>query len=294
MPLLIDIKAFLTSARLHGFSGAAREIGTTPSVISKRVGRLEYEIGVKLFHRTTRALTLTPEGENLQPRLQELVAELEDVLYNRKVAGMRGALRVRSTTTIGTAFVGASINRFQAKNPDMTIELLLIDRPVNPLEEGFDVSFGAIPQSFAGITEIPICPYPRVLVASPDYLEKRGTPEKPADIIGHECLVFVPVGSTWTFSSPNGPISLDVIAHYTVNDSRILVDAAVNGLGLAVAPEFLTRKPIEEGKLVALMPDFPVIPIWFKAMVPRHKAARPEVVSLIDHIKNECDPPPWI
>lgn len=294
MPMLIDIRAFLTSARLQSFSAAAREVGTTPSVISKRVGRLEEAIGQRLFHRTTRALTLTPEGETMQPRLQELIAELDDVLFNRDAAGMRGTLRVRSTTTIGTAFVGASINRFQARHPGMKIELLLIDRPVNPLEEGFDISLGALPQSFGGVEEIPICPYPRRLVASPDYLARHGTPEKPSDIAEHDCLTFVPVGLTWTFSSESGPISVDVRTHYTVNDSRIMVDAALNGLGLAIAPEFLTRAPIAQGRLVEVMPDFPVIPIWFKAMVPRHKSRRLEVAALIEHIRAECEEAPWI
>ncbi|MCI5078604.1 LysR family transcriptional regulator [Oricola sp.] len=293
MPLLIDIKAFLSSARLGGFSSAAREIGTTPSVVSKRVGRLEDEIGTRLFKRTTRALTLTPDGEKLQPRLQQLVAELEDTLYNRERKGMRGTLRVRATTTIGAAYVGESVNRFQARHPDMTIELLLIDRPVNPLEEGFDISLGALPQSFGGVVEIPICPYPRLLVAAPAYLKKRYHPQTPADIVGHDCLAFVPVGHTWTFSGPSGPISLDIHARYTVNDSRILVDAATKGLGLAIVPEFLARQPLKDGRLVTLMPDFPVIPIWFKAMIPRHKASRPELAAFIEHIRSDFDPPPW-
>ncbi|MCK5750723.1 LysR family transcriptional regulator [Oricola sp.] len=293
MPLLIDIKAFLYSARLGGFSSAARAIGTTPSVISKRVSRLEDEIGTRLFQRTTRALTLTPEAERLQPRLQELVAEMEDALYNREHSGIRGSLRVRATTTIGTYFVGESVNRFQVQHPDMTIELLLLDRPVNPLEEGFDVSLGALPQSFGGVTEIPINPYPRVLVASPLYLENREVPRTPADIVGHECLVFVPVGHTWAFSSPSGPISVDIHARYTVNDSRIMVDAAIKGLGLAIVPEFLAREPLKKGELLSLMPDFPVVPIWFKAWVPRHKASRQEVKTFVEHIRREFDPPPW-
>ncbi|POF27973.1 LysR family transcriptional regulator [Roseibium marinum] len=294
MTLLIDIKAFLTSARVHGFSSAARELRTTPSVISKRVGRLEEEIGIKLFRRTTRALTLTPEGESLQPRLQELVAQLDDVLFNHDRSGIRGALRIRSTTTMGTAFVGAAVNRFQAVHPGITIELLLIDRPVNPLEEDFDISFGALPQSFGGVIEKPMCPYPRVLVAAPGYLDKHGRPQKPADIVNHDCLVFVPVGHTWTFSSPSGAISVDIHPHYTVNDSRILVDAAINGLGLAIVPDFLAREPLEDGQLVKVMPDYPVIPIWFKAMVPRHKALRPEVVALIEHIQKESETAPWV
>lgn len=294
MPLLIDIKAFLASSRQNGFSGAAREIGTTPSVISKRVGRLEDEIGCKVFTRTTRALTLTPDGERLEPKLQQLVAELEDTLFDRSCSGgLRGTLRIRSTTTIGTSYVGAAVNRFQCEHPEMTIELLLIDRPVNPLEEGFDISLGALPSSFGGVNEKPICPYPRLLVGAPDYLEKRGYPAAPSDIVGHDCLVFVPVGHTWTFSGSTGPISLEVRARYTVNDSSILVDAAIKGLGLAIVPEFLARAPLADGRLVSVMPDFPVLPIWFKAMIPRYKARRPEVVAFLEHIQQDHGLAPW-
>ncbi|MBN9036421.1 MAG: LysR family transcriptional regulator [Rhizobiales bacterium] len=293
MPMLTDIKAFLASARTGGFSGAARELGTTPSVISKRVGRLEDEIGAKLFLRTTRALTLTAEGERLQPRLLQLTAELDDTLYDRESSGLRGTLRVRAPSTFGTFFVGPSVNRFQARHPDMTIELLLIDRPVNPLEEGFDVSLGALPQSFNGVIEIPFCPYRRLLVGAPRYLERRGTPQIPADVFAHDCLVFAPSGHTWTFGAPGGPLSLDIRPRYTVNDSYILVDAAMQGLGLAAVPEFLARRPIAEGRLAALLPDFPLVPLSFKAMVPRHKSRRPEVVALIEHIRQEFDPPPW-
>ena len=170
---------------------------------------------------------------------------------------------------------------------------LLLDRPVNPLEEGFDVSLGALPQSFGGVKEIPINPYPRVLVASPSYLEGRAVPKAPADLVRHECLVFVPVGHTWTFSSPSGPMSVDIHARYTVNDSRIMMDAALKGLGLAIVPEFLVREPLARGELVSLMPDYPVVPIWFKAMIPRHKANRPEIRTFVEHIQKEFDPPPW-
>ncbi|MEW5423490.1 LysR family transcriptional regulator [Amorphus sp. 3PC139-8] len=295
MPLLIDIKAFLVSARLGGFSGAAREIGTTPSVISKRVTRLEHEIGAKLFRRTTRELTLTPDGERLQPRLQELVAELEDTLLTRGEAGveLRGSMRVRATTTIGALYVGRSVTGFFAEHPSMSIELHLIDRQVNPLEEGFDVSLGALPQCFAGVRETPLCPYPRLLVAAPDYLERRGIPQVPSDIVNHDCLAFVSVGHTWGFVGASGPMSIDIRASYTVNDSRILVDAAMDGLGLAIVPEFLAREPLRDGRLITVMDDYPVVPLWYKALVPRHKSLRPEVIAFVEHIRQTFDPPPW-
>ncbi len=293
--MLIDIKAFLTSARTGGFSAAAREINTTPSVITKRVNRLEDRVGVKLFTRSTRHLSLTAEGERLRPQLQVLVAELEDAITSVRDSSreLRGTLRIRCPTTVGTLFVGESITRFQQQHPGMSIDLILMDRLVNPLEEGLDISLGAPSQTFISVKEVPLCPYPRVLVSSPDYLAARGTPRSPADLVDHDCLAFMPVGLTWAFESRSGPISVDVRSRFTVNDSRILLDAAIAGLGLTVVPEFLAREPLRQGKLIALMPDFPVIPLWFKAMIPSHKVRHPEIIALIDHMKKEFDPPPW-
>jgi DNA-binding transcriptional LysR family regulator len=295
MPILIDITAFLISARTGGFSAAAREIGTTPSVVSKRIGRLEDDIGVRLFQRTTRALTLTPEGERLRPRLQQIVAELEDTLSNRNNEGteLRGALRVRVPTTIGVEFIGAAVTRFQKMHPGISIELHLLDRQVNPLEDGFDVSLGALPNSCGGVRETAFSPLPRLLVAAPSYLKGRPTLHIPAEIVDHDCLASVLVGQTWSFDGPSGQISMDVRAQYTVNDSRLQRDAAISGLGLTVIPEFLARDALADGRLVALMPNYPVTEIWFKALVPTHKIHKPEVMAFVAHLRSELTPPPW-
>lgn len=293
MTMLIDIRAFLSSARFGSFSAAARDLGTMPSVISKRVGRLEEEIGATLFRRSTRNLTLTADGERLRPRLQQIVAELDDALHDRADRRLRGTLRLRTTTTFGTDFVGPAVNRFQVIQPEMAVELMLIDRPVNPLEEGFDVSLGAVPQSWGGVAEIPICPYPRVLVAAASYLERRRPPQDPGDLIDHDCLAFANVGHTWTFEGPRGPISVDIRGRFMVNASSILVDAAIRGLGVAIVPTFMAQGALDDGRLVHLLPAFPPVKIWFKAMVPRHKMARPDVQAFLDHIRAEFDPPPW-
>lgn len=295
-PILIDIVAFLVSARTGGFSAAAREIGTTPSVVSKRVGRLEDEIGETLFRRSTRALTLTPEGERLQPKLQRIVAELEDTLSNRESGGtaLRGSLRVRTPTTVGQQFIARAVHRFQHLHPAMTVELHLLDRPVNPLEDGFDISLGALPQSFSGVKETPFCPYPRMLVAAPSYLDRNPAPQLPGEIPQHDCLAFVLVGHTWTFEGPSGPVAVDIRARYSVNDSRVLLEAAEDGLGLAMVPSYLARESVAAGRLVELLPDYPVSELWFKALVPSHKTHRPEIIAFIDHLRRALDPAPWL
>lgn len=295
MTMLIDIRAFLASARIGSFSGVAREINTTPSVITKRVNRLEQSVGVKLFHRSTRSLSLTVEGKRLHPQLQLLVAELDDTIENFQKSGqeLRGHLRVRSPTTVGAEFVGGSIARFLANNPGVTIDLVLMDRPINPMEEGLDISLGALPQSYIGVEETHFCEYPRLLAASPKYLEGRRMPKVPSDLAEHDCIAFVLVGQTWHFIGKSGLIAVDVQARYTVNDSRILLDGAIEGLGIAVLPEFLAREPLKTGALVAIMPEYPVMQLWFKALIPNHRARKPEVIALLKHLQKEFNQPPW-
>jgi DNA-binding transcriptional LysR family regulator len=295
MPAFVDIKAFLVTARTGSFSAAAREIGVAPSVVTKRVGRLEQEIGSKLFVRSTRHLGMTADADRLRPRLQLLMGELDDALRGAQPPerGVRGHLRVKAPTTLGTLFVGQSIARFQSQNPAISTELLLIDRSVNPLEEGFEMALGALPQTYPSVIETPLCPYPRVLVATPEYLERHGTPKTPSDIAKHQCVAYIAVGLSWSFESRSGPVSVDVHSALTVNDSRILLAGAMEGIGITVLPEFMIRGELADGRLVALMPDFPIAALWFKAMVPRNKAHRPEVAALLEHLKAEFEVPPW-
>jgi DNA-binding transcriptional LysR family regulator len=294
MTMLIDIRAFLTTARTGSFSAAARALGIAPSVVTKRVGRLEDQIGAKLFLRSTRTLHLTAEGERLRPRLQYLLGELDEALSGvQPQSGVSGHLRIKAPTTLGTLYIGQSIARVQAANPNITTELLLIDHSVNPLEEGLDLALGALPQSYASVLETPLCPYPRLLVAAPGYLARHPAPRAPGDIVEHDCLAFVPVGLTWSFQGAQGPISVDVHASFTVNDSRLLVAAALEGLGLAVVPEFLAREALAEGRVVPVMPDYPIASYWLKAMIPRNKAHRAEVKALLAHLKADFAEPPW-
>jgi DNA-binding transcriptional LysR family regulator len=293
---LIDIKAFLATARTGSFSAAARDIGIAPSVVTKRVTRLEHEIGSRLFVRSTRRLSLTAEGERLRPRLQLLVGELEEALsgVQPEERGLVGRLRLKAPTTVGSLFVGASIARFQKANPNLTIELVLADRSVNPLEEGFDLAMGALPTAYAHVIDVPLCAYERVLVAAPDYVARHGAPQAPTDLAEHDCLIFLPVGPSWSFETEGGPATVDVHASFSVNDSSVLLAAALEGAGVTVIPRYLARAGLADGRLVQLLPDVRSTPLWFKALVPRNKAQRAEVKALIAHLRAEFEPvPPW-
>ncbi|RVV99598.1 LysR family transcriptional regulator [Mesobaculum littorinae] len=282
--MLLDVRAFLATARAGSFSGAARSIGVAPSVITKRVGRLETRVGTPLFIRSTRKLSLTAEGERLRPRLQELVGEIDLTLDGAQTAGITGQLRIKAPTTIGTLYVGPALVAFQSEHPGIAIEFVLMDRGVNPLEEGLDIALGALPQSYASVEETPLCAYRRMLVGAPAYLERNPAPVVPGDIAQHDCLAFVPIGLSWVFQSDRAQISVDVHARMTVNDSRVLIAATEAGLGLSIVPQHLVAESLEAGRLVPVMQDFPIPPLWFKAMVPRTKASRPAVAALVKHL----------
>ena len=141
MNTLLNIKAFLLVARSGSFSGAARELGVAPSVVTKRITRLEEEMGAQLFVRSTRALSLTSAGERLLPQYQRLVAELDEIIGATAAAerGIEGHLRVKGPTTLTSLFLGPILCDFHALNPGLTMDIVLLDRSVNPLEEGFDL-----------------------------------------------------------------------------------------------------------------------------------------------------------
>ena len=274
MTQLVDIKAFLITARTGSFAAAGRELGIAPSVLTKRVDRLEQEIGVRLFSRTTRRLTLTGEGERLRPRLQVVMGEFEQALRDAQAAPTAGCAgtsgssrRRRSEPSSARPWRGSA-----PPTRSVTIELLLIDRAVNPLEESFDVALGALPMSFASVIDVPLCPYDRLLVAAPGYLARSPEPQHPNDLVQHDCLVFLPVG-------------LDLVVR----------DRPRRGRGRGARPLRRQRQPgAARGgargprpRRSAALPRprrrsrraaggrparLPLTPLWFKAMVPPNKA----------------------
>ena len=296
MDTLLNIKAFLASARAGSFSAAARQLGVAPSVVVKRINRLEDQMRTQLFVRSTRKLSLTDTGERYFPRYQSLVGEVEDAINGAAQSPDRieGHLRIKCPTTLTILNFGEIITDFQSAHPGISVEIVLIDRSVNPVEEDFDIAIGAMPASYANVIDEPLSPYPRVLCAAPSYLAERGEPKHPIDLIGHDCLVFQTTGLTWSFASPRGLINVDVRSRFSANDSQILQAAACRGLGITMIASYIARPAIERGELKTLLPDFPVPELWLKALVPTNKIKKVAVQNLLQWIKDRMQPaPPW-
>jgi DNA-binding transcriptional LysR family regulator len=296
MNTLLNIKAFLLVARSGSFSAAARELGVAPSVVTKRITRLEEEMGAQLFVRSTRALSLTPAGERLLPQYQRLVAELDEIIGATAAAerGIEGHLRVKGPTTLTSMYLGPILCDFHAQNPALTMDIVLLDRTVNPIEEGFDLTVGALPATYPNVADTPLCPYRLLLCASPSYVDARGKPDHPTELTEHDCITSVLMGNTWIFEQPPSTASVEVRSKLHANDTRVLREAALRGIGIAVLPEFLVVEDLRKNSLVELLPETPIQSYWLKASVPRIKLAKPGVTELVNYLKARMHPtPPW-
>jgi DNA-binding transcriptional LysR family regulator len=296
MDTILNMKAFVATARGGSFSEAARQLSVAPSVISKRVNQLEWQLRSRLLERTTRRVRLTEIGEQYLPTIRSIISEYDDLAAGmlRSPGELEGHIRVKSPAALTSLHLGKVFTAFQRTNPRVTLEIVLIDRSVNPIEEGFDVVLGLLPASFDGVVEEALLSYPRVACASPDYLKHHGHPKHPRDLTNHDCLVFQPAGSTWTFQSRRGPISVQVRPKFSSNDIQLIVDAAADGSGIAVLSKLIAKQSIRDGLLVPILEDFPLPDHWLKAFVPRSRVGLARVQALLTAIRGSFAPtPPW-
>ncbi|KAA2314969.1 LysR family transcriptional regulator [Pseudooceanicola sediminis] len=296
MDTIDNMRTFLAVAKAGSFSAAARDLNTVPSVVSKKINRLEDQIGAALFLRSTRKLTLTETGDRFYPRFLSIVHDVAETFADirQTKSDLDGTLRIKCPTTLSVLHFGRIVTEFQAAHPRTKIDLVLMDRSVNPIEEGFDIAIGALPATFPNVDIVALCPYLRQVVAAPDYLRDAGPLDHPRDLLDHTCLTFHPSGSNWTFIGEQGPVSVDVHSRFSVNDSQVLVDAALLNLGVALVAGYLARPYVETGQLCEVLPGFAVPDIWVNAYIPKTQIKKELVSAMLDWIRDAVAPvAPW-
>ena len=296
MNTFLNINAFIRVARLGSFSAAARELNAAPSVITKRISQLEKEAGVPLINRSTRGLSLTAAGERYLPRFVRLVAERDEIFHSSDRGNHRveGLVRIQTPPTITSMFLGTMLTSFQQRHPRVDMEVILMERSVNPLEEGFDIALGAWPVSYPSVIDVPLCRYELVTVCAPQYLRGRERPLHPTELVDHLCLTTVLFRTSWAFTHSRGSMSIEVHSRMQSSDARMVRDAALMGMGITILPRFLVNEDLRAGTLIPLLEDFPVTTYWFKVLVPRMKMNRPAVRELVAFLKAAMQPvPPW-
>ena len=296
MDTIQAIRAFLETIDAGGFSGAARRLGVAPSVVMKRVNYLEHISRKKLLHRSTRAVNVTEDGQRQLPELRKAVANIEAVLsamrHTDKVPS--GHLRIGCPPAITSIHFANMIAQFSLKYPEIRIDVTLIDRPINPINGGFDIVIGGFTNSFADVVDIPLFQLKRMICGAPEYLARMGEPTHPNQLFSHRLLALTPAGTTWEFRGTRGPIRIELAPAMFSNDSQVLAVSAIHGNGLAMLPSYVCGPAIRVGKLVEVLVRYPISEMWFKAFVAEKQFNEEPMRTFLEWLQAELSPvPPW-
>jgi DNA-binding transcriptional LysR family regulator len=296
-----EFAAFVRAVDGSGFSAAARQLGLTPSAVSKVVSRLEARLGVRLLNRTTRRLSLTAEGEQFYQRAQRILAEIEEA--EREVASARaaprGLLRMHTGTNMGMHQLPPVLPEFSRRYPQIEIELTISDRLVDLVEVGADLALRTGKPARAGDTQWvarTICDLERVICAAPSYLRKHGVPRVPGDLQRHECLRLLeqPHLALWPFRTPDGVRTLEVRGRYAANHIEALLQMALAGMGILRSANVVAGKYLASGELVPLLTDtHHAEPVPLYVLMPPGKHRLPKVTAMVDFLFEKFSTPPW-
>jgi DNA-binding transcriptional LysR family regulator len=280
--------AFVQSAETRSFTQAGQRLGLSSSAIGKAVSRLEEELGVRLFHRSTRSIRLTTEGSLFLQRCYRIIGEFDEArLELTETAGKpRGKLRI-GLPQLGIHLMPHFI-AFQQHHPEIELELDFSDRLMNLIEEGFDAVMRIGEVSDSRLTIRRLNGYDHRLVAAPAYLERHGTPAVPADLARHACLRYrYPTSgklAPWPLASEGEVVAVDLPQSAITNTVDSLIDMAEAGLGIAFLPDFLVAAPIADGRLVAVLEAHVSDHRSFCILWPSSRQSQPRIKAFVDFV----------
>lgn len=260
---LADVGVFVEAARVGSLAAAARRLGIAPMAASRRLAALEQEVGARLVHRTTRALSLTPEGGAFLPHAQ---AMLEDETAARAAirpsgAGASGILRVTASAPFGRKVVAPMIPAFMRANPDLQVDLQVTDAITDIVASGIDVAIRIAVLRDNSLIARRLDANPRKLYASPAYVAEHGAPKILADLADHQCLAITGV-SHWTFMIGDKPVQQRVSGRFTASGVETLHMACLGGLGITMLSDWNIREDVAAGRLVEVPLADAVLESW--------------------------------
>ena len=260
-PLPEDLRVFLTVVRKGSFAAAAEELGLSPAYVSKRIQILETTLGSRLLHRTSRRVALTDDGERVQRwavRILDDVQQLHDELSEAR-AEPRGRLHVCSSFGFGRNHVAPAMSLLARQYPALEIRLDVFDRVVDIVHEGFDLEIHVGDDPAGQHMGRRLASNHRVLCASPDYLERRGVPERLEDLQQHDCLVLKERDNAfgiWQLQGPQGEVSVRVSGALSSNSGEIVLQWALDGHGVMLRSMWDVKALLDQGRLVQVLADY--------------------------------------
>ena len=258
MDIVDGIRVFVAAVQTGSFSSAAARLGISPKLASKYMAELEERLGTRLLQRTTRRLGMTAAGERLLARAPDWLDQLDEMTGELREArrGLSGTLRISAPVTFGEMVVEGLLRRFRAPHPDLVIDLRLSDRFVDLAAEGIDVALRIGKLDSSALVARRLARSTLLLVASPDYLARRGRPEHISDLSGHGCIRDTNMrgDGTWPLSEGGTTHRVAVSGQFMVNSARITRDLAIHGEGIALCPDYIVRDDLASGRLQRVLP----------------------------------------
>lgn len=289
------LRLFTRIAATKNMSLAGRELGLSPAVTSAHMNRLEEDLGARLLHRTTRKVSLTEEGEAFLPHAMNLLESADAALASVGTGHVspQGRLRVAASATFGRMHLLPALDGFLQRYPELQVDLHLSDRIMDMVEGGFDVAVRDASLQDSTFIARRLAPVNRIVCASPDYLEKFGEPRTPAELTDHQCVNILGL-ETWSFSTPDGPISIKTNNRMRTDDGEAARDACVQGLGITFCSTWCCYQQLQRGELVQILEEYPLITntaIW--AVYPSSRLLAPKVRVFIDYFVEKFGNSPY-
>jgi len=286
MDRLTSLTTFMGVVDSGGFSAAGRRLNMSTTMVSNHVHALEERLGARLLHRTTRKVSLTEVGKAYYDRCTQILADLEqaDDIAGALQSTLRGTLRIYTATHM-VPFVAPAVTEFLASYPNVTIELIMGEREVDMIDEGFDLAIRLTPPPDSSLIVRSLATWQHVLCCSPAYLEKHEAPQQLSELADHNCVrhALYPFGNDWHFLDPKGvPASVRISGNLVTNSGETLRLAALRGIGISLAAGFLIGDDLQTGRLIRLLPEYRPVEMSINAVYPHRHHLSAKVRSFID------------
>ena len=289
------MRVFTAVVDSASFVAAGETLGMSKAAVSRHVSELEQRLGVRLMHRTTRKLSLTPEGEVFVSRCRDILSSIEaseEEISTRRVT-VSGLLKVSVPVSFGIRHLAPLWSEFLDKHPQVTLDVQLADRFIDLVDEGFDLAVRIARLPDSSLISRRLASTRLVLCAAPSYLKRRGTPQHPSDLAQHDTLSYslLAMGDVWQFTGPDGTVSVKVHPRMWSNNGDTCIAAAVRGAGIQLQPTFLIEEQLARGELVEILPQFRSVELDIYAVYPSRKYVLPKVRAMVEFLATRLRAP---
>lgn len=286
MDRLHELEVFVAVAEAGSFARAGRRLRLSPPAVTRAISALETRLGARVFNRTTRSLAITDVGQRFLESARRILADLDTAEKEAvgETATPQGHLTVTAPVTFGRSVLAPVIRDFLGQHPRVTASLVLVDRVVNLVDEGVDLAVRIGPLPDSNLIAKRVGAVRRVLVASPEYLARRGTPAAPADLKLHSVIAFTGLmpGREWRFEGERGHHGVALRPTFEVNDALAAIEAAETGHGITIALSYMVHDKVRDGRLVPVLDDIAPPPSPVHLVYPQARLVAPRLRALVD------------